>query len=73
MSRITRYAETVRLDADRILAREFGALDRPARVKLVKVFRSELIPRKAPGRKRRKEITAACAEWKVGMKGLALY
>ena len=66
-------ARAVIVETARFLAREFSALDRPARVKLFKVFRSELIPRKAPGRKRRKEITAAYEDWKLGIKGPALF
>jgi hypothetical protein len=59
-------ARAVIVETGRFLAREFGALDRPARLKLMKALRSELIPRKAPGRKRRKEITAAYEDWKQG-------
>jgi hypothetical protein len=66
-------AKAVIVETGRFLAREFGALDRPARLKLMKALRSELIPRKPPGRKRRKEITAAYADWKLGMRGLALF
>ncbi len=66
-------AKSVTVETAQHVASEFAALDRPERLKLVKAFRAVLIPRKAPGRKRRKEITAAYADWKLGMKGLPLY
>ena len=66
-------AKSVTVETARYVATEFAALDRSERLRLVKAFRVELIPRKAPGRKRQKEITAAYADWKQGAKGLQLY
>lgn len=40
---------------------------------LVVAFRRQLLPPGKPGRKRSKEITAACADWAAGMRGMALY
>lgn len=66
-------AKSVTVEAAQNIAREFGNLERAERLRLAKAFRAELIPRRAPGRKRRKEITAAYADWKSGLRKLAFY
>jgi len=56
---------------------KFGNLGPRERRKLVSRFRRHLFPASGrPGRgrsKRSKEITAACLDWKAGMRGLPLY
>ncbi len=55
------------------IALEFPDLQRRDRLRLLRGFRAQLIPPGKPGRKRRKEITAAHADWKGGLRGLPLY
>jgi hypothetical protein len=56
-----------------IMARFEPALDRKERLKVLAAFRRTLFPPGQPGRKRRKEITAAHADWKAGIRGVRLY
>lgn len=60
-------------EAGQRIRKDFGNLDVKQRRKLIREFRIQLIPLRRPGRKRRKEITAAYATWKAGLCGLALY
>jgi hypothetical protein len=66
-------AKSITIETAQAISSDFGTLDRTQRLKLVKAFRAILIPRKARARKRRKEITAAYSDWKLGMRGLPLY
>jgi len=58
--------------ADRI-RQEFPDLGRRELLRIVTAFRRALIPRQRRGRRPSKEITAAHADWKCGMCGVALY
>ena len=66
-------AELIASDAGQRIARDHPHLDRRGRLRIVSTFRRQLIPPRKPGRKRRKEITAAHADWKLGTHGLELY
>ena len=61
------------IEAGQSFAREYATLPRNDLVRIVGAFRAALVPRGRPGRKRRKEITAAYADWKSGLRGLPLY
>jgi hypothetical protein len=59
--------------AERI-ASQFGSLlDRADRQKVCRTFDRILLPRRTPGRKRKKSITLAFTDWKAGVRGTALY
>jgi hypothetical protein len=59
--------------AERI-ASQFGSLlDRGDRQKVCRTFDRTLLPRRRPGRKRKKSITVAFEDWKAGVRGTALY
>jgi len=60
-------------DVGQRLVGKLETLSRKERLKIVRAFRSQLIPAGKPGRKRHQEITAAHADWKNGLRGLALY
>ena len=66
-------AEVIATEAGRRIARDYPQLDRRGRLRIVSTFRRQLIPPRKPGRKRREEITAAYADWKLGLRGLELY
>jgi hypothetical protein len=59
--------------AGKDIAATFRSLAPRQRRSVVTVFRRQLFPPGKPGRKRSKEITAAYADWKAGMRGLSLY
>ncbi len=50
-----------------------GTLTREDCEKVARVFRSTLIPKRTPGRRRSAQITAAYMDWKEGMRGRELY
>lgn len=60
-------------EAGRQIVNEFGQLDRRERVGIIRVFRSQLIPPRKPGRRPSKEVTAAHEDWQAGMRGTELY
>lgn len=66
-------AEVIATEAGQRIARDHPHLGRRGRLQIVSAFRRQLIPPRKPGRKRRKEITAAHADWKLGMRGVELY
>jgi hypothetical protein len=66
-------AEVIATEAGQRIARDYPHLDRRWRLRIASTFRRQLIPPRKPGRKRRKEITAAHADWKLGLRGLELY
>ena len=66
-------AEVSATEAGQRIARDYPHLDRRGRLRIVGTFRRQLIPSRKPGKKRRKEITAAHADWKLGMRGVELY
>src|SRR5215472_3622294 len=55
------------------IAKNFSRLSRRQRVSLVNTFRRQLLPPRRPGRRRSKKITAAHADWRAGIRGVALY
>ena len=59
--------------AERIASQLGTLLDRGDRQKVSRTFDRALLPRRTPGRKRKKSITAAFEDWKAGMRGTALY
>jgi hypothetical protein len=61
------------IEAGQRIAHEVGHLDRRELHGIVRAFRSQLLPPRKPGRRRNKEITAAHADWKSGLRGVALY
>jgi hypothetical protein len=61
------------IEAGKQIAQQCSDLDRPARLRIAAIFRRQLIPPRTPGKKRRKEITAAHADWKLGIRGKELY
>ena len=65
--------EVIATEAGQRIARYHSHLDRRERMRIATVFRRQLIPPRKPGRKRRKEITAAHADWKLGIHGVELY
>jgi hypothetical protein len=69
----TSSAEVVATEAGQQIARDCSHLDRRARLRIVSTFCRQLIPPRKPGRKRRKEITAAHVDWRLGMRGVELY
>jgi hypothetical protein len=66
-------AQVIATEAGQRIARDFPHLDRHWRLQIATIFHRQLIPARRPGRKRRKEITAAHADWKVGVRGAQLY
>lgn len=68
-----RSAEVIATETGQQIARDCPHLDRRGRLRIVSAFRRQLFPPRKPGKKRRKEITAAHADWKVGMRGVELY
>jgi hypothetical protein len=65
--------KAVAINAAQQIAGEFSDLGRHELLRIVTAFRRELIPPKRPGRRRSKEISAAHADWKSGIRGLPLY
>jgi hypothetical protein len=61
------------IEAGQRIAHECGPLDRHERLRIVQVFRRQLIAPRRQGRKRSNRITAAHADWKSGMHGQSLY
>jgi hypothetical protein len=61
------------IEAGQRIAEEVGNLDRRELSRIVRAFRSQLLPPRKPGRRRNKEITAAHADWQSGLRGVALY
>jgi hypothetical protein len=59
--------------AERIASQLGNLLDRGDRQKVCRTFDRTLLPRRRPGRKRKKSITVAFEDWKAGMRGTALY
>jgi len=68
-----RWAIDAAIAAGQRIAQECVHLDRRERLRIVRVFRAQLIPAGRPGRRRREEITVAYADWKSGVRGLPLY
>jgi hypothetical protein len=66
-------ARAAAIEAGQRIAKAFPDLDRRTKLGLATAFRRQLIPRGKPGRRRSKEITAAHADLKSGVRGLALY
>ena len=66
-------AEAIAQRAGHEIATTFRGLPPRHRRSIGSAFRRQIIPPGKPGRKRSKEITAAYADWKAGMRGLALY
>jgi hypothetical protein len=60
------------IEAGQRIAQEIGHLDRRELHAIVQAFQSQLLPARKPGRRRNKEITAAHADWKSGLRGVAL-
>lgn len=54
-------------------AARFPTLSLKERQQLTNVFRRELIPRRTPGKRPKKAISAAYADWRRGMRGPELY
>jgi hypothetical protein len=52
---------------------KWGGLSISERRRIVRTFRSALIPRRRAGRKQSETITAAYEAWKGGMRGVALF
>ena len=53
---------------------EFGErLTREDYVQVARVFYSAIVPKRKPGRRRKPQVTAAHANWKAGIRGVALY
>ncbi len=40
---------------------------------LARAFRSNVVPKRKPGRRRKAQVTAALADWKAGVRGIELY
>ena len=59
-------ARSIRAEHCEILTRQIG-------LKLVQVFRPEIMPRRRPGRRRNKRIDLAHEDWKQGKRGLSFY
>jgi hypothetical protein len=55
------------------IAARFPNLALHQRRRVVTALRRQLFPPGKPGRRRSKEITAAYADWKAGMRGVAFY
>jgi hypothetical protein len=55
------------------IAKDFQSLGHGQRLRVASIFRRQLLPPGKPGRKRSNRITAAHADWKTGMSGVALY
>lgn len=72
---VKRYREAINAAAaaGRQIAKDFGGLGRRERFALAGTFRRQLIPPGSPGRKRSEQITAAHADWKLGLRGPSLY
>lgn len=71
----TQLSEAIAI-AERVgkdITEKFPCLAPRERRKIVAQFRHQLLPPGKPGRKRSEKITAACADWAAGMRGLALY
>jgi hypothetical protein len=67
-------AKGIALEAARqIQAAVRQPIERRDALRIVSAFRSTLIPRRRPGRKQRAVITAALADYKSGIRGVALY
>ena len=69
----TAAGETVTRTAHEI-RRQFGAgLTREQCLKLVSAFRAGVVPRRRAGRRPQPQVTAAYLDWKMGMRGVALF
>ena len=67
-------SKTIAVEAATRIRVRYGAhLDRRKLVEISKAFRAALVPRRKAGRKRNGAITAAHADWKTGIRGLALH
>lgn len=71
--RLARYAKTEAGEAGRAFAAKFPILSLKQRQQLASAFRGGLIPRRKPGKRPKKEITAAYADWCNGMRGPAFF
>src|SRR5262249_3741688 len=60
-------------DAARTIQASHPTLARGDWMQVIRAFRSALIPRRRPGRKRRPEVTAAAAAFVAGTRGVALF
>jgi hypothetical protein len=65
-------AKQAKASAEDILGR-WDALSVPDRRKIVTAFRAVMIPKRRPGRKPSKAVTAAYADWRSNMRGVALF
>jgi hypothetical protein len=70
---LIRQAESAAVDAGRSIAVSLLEIKGRDRLKIVRVFRSQIIPPGRPGRRRKERITAAHRDWKNGIRGVALY
>jgi hypothetical protein len=53
---------------------QFGeSLTREDYIRLARAFRSAVVPKRKPGRRRKAHVTAALADWKTGIRDEALY
>jgi len=56
------------------LLEEFAqSLTREDCIRLARAFRSAVVPKRKPGRRRKPQVTAALADYRTGMRGGALY
>jgi hypothetical protein len=49
------------------------SLTREDYLRVARAFRSAVVPKRKPGRRRQAHVTAALADWKTGIRGEALY
>jgi hypothetical protein len=73
VSKMLSEAKATAEQAGKDIAAKFSNLTTSQRSIVVSQFRRQLFPPGKPGRRRSKEITAACADWAAGMRGLPLY
>ena len=66
-------AAAIAEQAGKNIVERFINLSPQQRRAVVTRFRRQLFQPGKPGRKRSKEITAACVDWAKGMRGVALY
>jgi hypothetical protein len=48
-------------------------LTREECIRVASAFRSAVVPKRKPGRRRKAHVTAALADWKAGIRGVALF
>jgi hypothetical protein len=71
----TQFARATKaaVEAGQQIAKDSWALTRRERLGVANAFRRHVLLPGRPGRKRSNRITAAHADWKTGMRGVALY